>query len=52
MHQQRSILIASTDSDLREHHARHLDADGHTVHSADSTAGVTALASATAARCA
>jgi len=39
---QRTILIASTDSTLREHHARHLDADGHTVHSADSAASMTA----------
>jgi len=42
MHQQRTILIASATSDLGEHHARHLDADGHTVHSADSAASMTA----------
>lgn len=39
---QRTILIASTNSDLREHHARHLDADGHTVHTAEDAASTTA----------
>lgn len=42
MHQQRTILIASATTHLREHHARHLDADGHTVHSADDTVSLTA----------
>ena len=37
-----TILIASSDEDLRQHLAAHLDADGHTVHNADSTASTTA----------
>ena len=42
MHQKRTILIASATTDLGEHHARHLTADGHTVYSADDTASLTA----------
>jgi len=39
---QHTILIATADEGQREHLATHLDADGHTVYTADDAAGTTA----------